>query len=84
MSLITSELLICWLRTTGSCPPCFFHVMTGRGSLEALQFNLTVPLNGTTTFAGAAGGLTIKRGSEATTKSVFFSTLPKRFDAEQK
>ena len=81
MSLITKAPFICWLRPTGRWDPCFFQLMTGCGSPVALQFNFKVATNRATTFAG---GLTMNRGSETTTKSVFFSTLPKRFSAEQK
>ena len=46
--------------------------MTGFGSPEALQFILKVPLKNTTTFAG---GLTIKRGSDATREFSFQRVL---------
>ena len=55
--------------------------MTGCGSPVALQFNLSVSPEYATTLAG---GLTVKRGKETTTKKVFLSTLPNRFTAEQK
>ena len=42
MPCITKAPLICWLRQTGSCPSCFFHLVTGCGSPVALQFNLEV------------------------------------------
>jgi len=55
--------------------------MTGCGSPVALQFNLSVSPGDAITLEG---GLTVNRGGETTTNSVFFSTLPKRFAAEQK
>ena len=55
--------------------------MTGRGSPVALHFNFKVP---PTTARTLAGGLTVNRGGETTTKSMFFSTRPNRFDAAQK
>ena len=78
---MTKSPLLCWLLPTGSWPPCFLQLMTGCGSPVALQFNVKVSPGDTTTFAG---GFTVNRGRETTTNSVLFSTLPKRFTAEQK
>ena len=67
--LITKEPLICWLRPKGSRPPCFFQLMTGCGPPVALQFKINIPPTHSTTLAG---GLTVNRGGETTTKRVFF------------
>ena len=69
--LIAKSSSICWLLPTGSWPPCFFQVTTGRGSPVALQFKTNIPPTHATTLAG---GLTANRGGETTTKRVFVST----------
>ena len=71
---------MCWLRPTGSWPPCFLQLTIGCGSQVALQFNLTVDLNIDTILEG---GLDVSRGRDTTTNMVFFSAFPRRFFAEQ-
>ena len=79
---ITNSPLICWLRPTGSWPPCFLQLMIGCGSPVALQFSLT-PVRQFNSKIILEGGLDVKRGRDTTTRSVFLSTFPRRFSAEQ-
>ena len=78
---MTKSPLLCWLRPAGSWPPCFLQLMIGCGSPVALQFNVKVSNDNKATLAG---GFTANRGRETTTSSVFLSTLPRTFVAEQK